>query len=287
MLGRLLGEDIEINLHLSSKMSIVKVDPGQMEQVIMNISVNARDAMPFGGNLTIETNNTVFDEQYIQKHAGAKPGSYVMLAISDNGIGMDEATCSHIFEPFFSTKGRDKGTGLGLATVYGIVKQNQGFIYVYSELQKGTTFKIYLPQAEETDKIKKESSLELPELSGGETILLVEDDPGVLELTRSILSDYGYTLLTAENGEEALQIHRDYQGTINLLLTDVIMPLMGGKELANNLLAENPVLKVLYFSGYTDNAIAHHSVLDTGVEFIQKPYTHVELAKKIREILDI
>jgi len=286
LLERLLGEDIEIDLHLFPGFGKVKVDPGQMEQVIMNIVVNARDAMPFGGKLTIETAIVKFDADYIKTHAEAKAGDYVMLAISDTGVGMDEATCSRIFEPFFTTKGREKGTGLGLATVYGIVKQNQGFIYVYSEPHKGTTFKIYLPQVKETTKRTKATPLDQSELRGSETILLVEDDAAVREITCSTLRDYGYKLLTAENGKEALQIFQKKRGNIQLLLTDVIMPVMGGKELAEKLLKKNPNLKVLYFSGYTDNAIAHHGVLEDGVEFIQKPYTHTELARRIREILD-
>ncbi|GAB4370660.1 MAG: hypothetical protein Kow0042_13030 [Calditrichia bacterium] len=286
MLSRLLGEDIEIDLHLDSELGVVRVDPGQMEQVIMNIAVNARDAMPFGGKLTIETQNVEFDKDYVRTHAGAKAGYYVMLAISDNGVGMDEATCSRIFEPFFTTKGRDKGTGLGLSTVYGIVKQNEGFIYVYSELQKGTTFKIYLPRTRMTPQATDAPTGNQPELRGSETILLVEDDPSVLELTRIALSEYGYTVLSATNGEEALRIHRQYSGTIDLLLTDVIMPSMGGKELAEKMLEENPQLKIIYISGYTDNAIAHYGVLEEGVEFVEKPYSHLKLIKRIRQVLD-
>jgi len=286
MLGRLLGEDIEISTQLPKDLANIKADPGQIEQIIMNLVINSRDAMPFGGRILIETDNVEFDENYVRRHVDSRPGKYVMLAISDNGTGMDEATKEKIFEPFFTTKGRDKGTGLGLATVFGVVKQNEGFIYVYSELNKGTSFKIYLPALEPTEAAETEQTAAQQQLEGTETILLVEDNPEVLELTQMTLSGYGYQVITARNGEEGLQVFREYQGTIDLLLTDVIMPVMGGKELADKLKAEYPYLKVIYFSGYTDESIVHHGVLETGAEFIQKPYSNKELAKKIRDVLD-
>ena len=285
MLGRLLGEDIEISTLLDPTLGNTKADPGQLEQVIMNIVINARDAMPFGGKLTIETNNKKFDKEFINTHLGSIQGDYVALSISDNGVGMDKGTVNRIFEPFFTTKGRDKGTGLGLATVYGILKQNNGFIYVYSEPQKGTTFKIYLPLIKEALQETNEGTDERDILKGKETILLAEDDEGVRKVTHSTLASYGYKVLLASNGEEAVRIFNSNKDSIDLLLTDVIMPLMSGRELADKLLKEKPSLKVLYFSGYTDDSIVQHGVLDEGMEFLQKPYTHVELAKKVKSIL--
>ncbi|MEJ2543573.1 MAG: PAS domain S-box protein [Calditrichaceae bacterium] len=285
MLGRLLGEDIEISILLNPDLGNTKADPGQLEQIIMNIAINARDAMPFGGKLTIETNNKTFDKRFLNSHLGAKPGKYVALAISDNGVGMDKGTLDRIFEPFFTTKGRDKGTGLGLATVYGIVKQNNGYIYVYSEPQKGTSFKLYLPLIEKnlqnSDKIEDERE----SLAGNETVLLAEDDSGVRKVTHKTLESYGYTVLVASNGEEAVRIFKENKNSIDLLLTDVVMPLMSGNELADKLLKDKSSLKVLYFSGYTDDSIVKHGILAEGMEFLQKPYTHVELAKKIKTIL--
>jgi len=286
MLGRLLGENIQITTVLDPKLGDTKADPGQIEQVIMNIGINARDAMPFGGKLIIETSNKDFDEEYAKTHAGAVPGHFVSLAITDTGSGMDENTQTRIFEPFFTTKSRDKGTGLGLATVYGIIKQNQGFIYVYSELDRGTTFKIYMPLVEKTAEETFSSVDEMVYLQGTETILLVEDDEGVRKVTYNALNNYGYNVLASQNGKEAIETYRMRKGAIDLLLTDVIMPEMSGRQLADQLIKENPKLKILYFSGYTDNSIVHHGVLDKGMNFIQKPYTNVELAKKIRDILN-
>jgi len=286
MLSRLLGEDIEIATLLYNDLGNIKADPGQIEQIIMNITINARDAMPKGGRLTLETSNVEFDEDYQKKHPEVHPGKYVMLAITDTGVGMDRATRGRVFEPFFTTKGRDKGTGLGLATVYGIVKQNDGFIYVYSESQKGTTFKIYLPMTERDENQASARSENRREFRGSETILLVEDNLSVRKLTHSTLADYGYDVITASNGEEALNIFNEQRGRIDLLLTDVIMPLMGGRELAEKLSSENPQLKIIYFSGYADKSIVNHGVLKEGVEFIQKPYSHIDLAKKVRQVLD-
>jgi PAS domain S-box-containing protein len=286
MLGRLLGEDIEIATLPHPDLANVNADPGQIEQVIMNIVINARDAMPMGGKLTIETRNIEFDATYLQIHAEAREGKFVMLAISDTGIGMDKATRQRVFEPFYTTKGREKGTGLGLATVFGIVKQNDGFIYVYSEPHQGTTFKIYLPAIDMLEEDDRDGHADGLDLRGQETILLVEDDISVREVTRSTLTDYGYRVLTASNGEEAIRLFQEHRDHIDLLLTDVIMPLMGGRELAETLSTEKPGLKIIFFSGYTDNSIVHHGVLDEGVEFIQKPYSHLDLAIKIRSVLD-
>lgn len=286
MLKRLLGENIEIITVFQSDLGMINIDPGQVEQIIMNITVNARDAMPFGGTITIETKNVQLDKEFINNYPERLPGAYVMVAISDTGIGMDEETCNHIFEPFFTTKGRDKGTGLGLSTVYGIVKQNNGCINVYSELHKGTTFKIYFPRIGEKEKKETISSDNLSNLQGSETILLVEDESSVRELTRKILIKFGYNILSADNGKEALEVYQNHKGSIDLLLTDVIMPVMSGRELTNKLLKQQPELKVLYFSGYTDNSIVHHGVLEPGVEFIQKPFSHIELARKIRKVLE-
>jgi len=286
MLSRLIGENIDISLKLSPELAEIKADPGQIEQIITNIVINSRDAMPYGGKLTIETANVEFDADYVKNHNGAVAGKFVMLAISDNGAGMDDTTIARIFEPFFTTKDRDKGTGLGLATVYGVVKQNNGFIYVYSEPEKGTTFKIYLPQIKDKSSIENDKNIKPFISRDHETILLVEDDAGVREITSSTLSSYGYTVLTAANGEEAIKLFAEHKHSIDLLLTDVVMPFMSGREVAEKLLTEKPMLKVLYFSGYTDNSIVHHGVLDEGMDFIQKPYSHVELSKKIREVLD-
>ncbi len=285
MLGRLLGEDIEISTVLDPNLGNTKADPGQLEQIIMNITINARDAMPFGGKLTVETHNKTFDRKFISTHLGAKPGKFVALSISDNGVGMDKGTMDRIFEPFFTTKGRDKGTGLGLATVYGIVKQNNGFIYVYSEPQKGSTFKVYLPFIEKSVKEVDDAVDQRESLMGSETILLAEDDAGVRKVTYRTLESYGYNVLIASNGEEAERIFNSNKNSITLLLTDVKMPIMGGRELADKLVKVKPSLKVLYFSGYTDDNIVQHGVLDKGMEFLQKPYTNIELAKKVKAIL--
>jgi two-component system cell cycle sensor histidine kinase/response regulator CckA len=286
MLARLLGEDIEIETALSDDLGLVKIDRGQMEQVMMNIEVNARDAMPKGGKLFIETSNVEFDGHYVKKHLETKPGYYVMLSISDNGMGMDERIISRVFEPFFTTKSRDKGSGLGLATVYGIVKQNNGFVYVYSEPDKGTTFKIYLPRIKQTAKKNRKKLTSNSKLHGHETILLVEDNSSVRTITQTALQNFGYRVLPAGNGKEALDIYKNHSGPVQLLLTDVVMPSMSGKELAEILKALNPRIKVLYYSGYTDNTIAHHDILDPGVDFIQKPFSHTDLARKVREVLD-
>jgi two-component system, cell cycle sensor histidine kinase and response regulator CckA len=285
LLSRLLGEDIIIKTDLNPDLENIKADLGQIEQIIMNISINGRDAMPFGGALEIITDNVSFNNKNHLKHVEIKPGKYAMISISDNGVGMDIKTQSHIFEPFFTTKGRDKGTGLGLATVYGIVKQNNGYVYVESEANKGTTFIIYLPSVKNEDNNNEDSIDSHSSLKGRETILLVEDDSGVREVTRSALAEYGYNVVTAVDGNDALRLFKNHKNGFDLLLTDVIMPQMSGRELADNLVIQNPELKVLYFSGYTDDNITQHGVLDENVEFIQKPFSNLDLAKKIKDIL--
>jgi len=285
MLRRLIGEDIDLATGLDPALESVKADPGQIEQVIMNLVVNARDAMPTGGHITIETRNVELDQNYTQQHAEVVPGNYVMLAVTDTGCGMDETIKAKIFEPFFTTKEVGKGTGLGLATVYGIVKQSGGSIEVYSELGHGTTFKVYLP------RLKREvsSSKSLPSSSlipqGTETILLAEDEEAVRGIVRLTLESSGYTVLAARNGDEALQICQQYKDPIHLLLTDVVMPKMSGRQLADIVVAARPNIKVLYLSGYTDDAIVRHGVLESNMAFLQKPFTPMLLAKKVREVL--
>ncbi len=287
MLVRLLGEDIEININHGKELWPVKADRSQLEQVVLNLAVNARDAMPLGGKLTIETANVSLDEAYRKVHYNIIPGDYVMLTISDNGKGMDEDISEHIFEPFFTTKGQGKGTGLGLATVHGIVKQNNGEIQIYSEPGKGSTFKIYLPRADEPlGKNDPVPFMEDTSLSPGtETILLVEDDEIVRMVSVDILADLGYTLLEAENGEDALHVCSRYHGTIDLLLTDVVMPKMSGPELAKKMTDIYPKIKVLFMSGYTENAIVKHGVLADDVNFIHKPVTLISLSQTVRKVL--
>lgn len=286
MLTRLIGEDIELQAVLDPELGSIKVDPSQMEQIIMNLAVNARDAMPRGGKLTIETRNTVLDDEYARKHIAVIPGRFVMLAVSDSGTGIDPQLQSRIFEPFFTTKEVGKGTGLGLATVYGIVKQSGGNIWVYSEPGIGTTFKIYLPRTDEEVQTYKRSPANEPVLRGTETILLVEDEEVVRQLACEVLRGCGYELLKAANGREALLICESHQQPIHLLITDVIMPGMSGPDLAGRLSEARPDLKILYMSGYADNAIIHHGVLNEGAEFIQKPFSTEGLAIKVREVLD-
>ncbi len=286
MLRRLIGEDIELRTMLARDLGAVQADPGQLQQVIMNLAVNARDAMPQGGKLTIETADAELDETYAQEHVPTQAGRYVMLAVTDTGIGMDANIKAHVFEPFFTTKEKGKGTGLGLATVYGIVKQSGGYIWVYSEPGHGTTFKIYLPRIEGTPPPTAPKPAAPESLRGSETVLLVEDEAAVRNLTRRVLEGYGYAVLTTENGHEALQAAQERQGPIHLLVTDVVMPKMGGRELAQRLAPGRPEMKVLYLSGYTDNAIVHHGVLEPGIAFLQKPFTPQSLARKVREVLD-
>lgn len=286
MLRRVIGEDIELITVLAEDLGKIKTDPGQVEQVILNLVLNARDAMPKGGKLILETANAKVDEEYVQAHIGVKPGRYVRLSVSDTGAGIPPEVKERIFEPFFTTKENGKGTGLGLSTVYGIVKQSGGNIWVYSELGYGTVFKVYFPQAEEPIEVWSEKVKEFENLYGGETILLVEDDGAVRKLAMQILKKQGYKVLEAKHGGDALLISKKYQDLIHLMVTDVVMPGMNGRELAENLLAMRPEMKVLYISGYTDNAIVHLGVLEPETHFIQKPFTMEALAKKVREVLD-
>ncbi len=286
MLRRLLGEDIELVTHLDRESSKVKVDPGQLDQVIMNLAVNARDAMPDGGKLTIETKDVMLDDSYITEHFGVAAGPHVMLAISDTGIGMSKETQARIFEPFFTTKEPGKGTGLGLATVFGIIQQCGGNIWVYSEPDSGTTFRIYLPISADVEEPTHEV-FEPATLDGTETILLVEDQDEVRTVAHQILRRYGYHVLEARNGGEALLTCEKHPRTIHLLLTDVIMPQMNGRELAERLLRIRPDMKVLFMSGYTENTIVHHGVLDSGISYLQKPLDPEKPARRVREVLEM
>jgi PAS domain S-box-containing protein len=287
LLRRLLGEDIELCVRLGGDLGSVKADPGQIEQVIMNLAVNARDAMPRGGQLTLETANIELDQAYSRQHAPVVPGSYVMLAITDTGSGIDAETLSHVFEPFFTTKEQGKGTGLGLSTVYGIVKQSGGYIWPYSEPGMGTTFKIYLPRVDEKAERAQARAQAASGLGGTETILLVEDEEGVRALTRQILQRHGYTVLEAEHGQDALLLCERYSGPIHLLLSDVVLAShMSGRELVQHLAPLRREMKVLYMSGYSDEAIVHHGVLEPGTAFLQKPFTTESLMRKLREVLD-
>jgi PAS domain S-box-containing protein len=284
MLQRLIGEDVALQLTLAPDLGNVKADPGQIEQVIMNLAVNARDAMPDGGKMTIETSNIDLDASYAAQHAVVAPGSYILVAVTDTGSGMDEPTKARLFEPFFTTKEIGRGTGLGLATVYGIVKQSNGYIWVYSELGHGTSFKVYLPRVSEAAAAAAETRPLL--LNGGtETILLAEDASGVRAVAQEILKRLGYTVLVAHDGHSALQLARARTEPIHLLITDVIMPEMSGRQLADRLKEQRPGLKVLFVSGYTDDAIVRHGMLEPGIAFLQKPFTPQTLARKVREVL--
>jgi signal transduction histidine kinase/ActR/RegA family two-component response regulator len=286
ILQRLIGEDIDLLIGLTPDLGKVKADPNQIEQVLMNLSVNARDAMPRGGKLTIETHNVDINEEYASKHFSVQPGRYVMLAISDTGCGMDAETQARIFEPFFTTKEVGKGTGLGLATVYGIVKQSGGNVWVYSEVGRGTTFKIYLPCVDNPARELTGSAEDTQLQVGTETVLLVEDEQIVRDMTREILQESGYRVLEAKHGQEALIVAEQHHGPIHLMLSDVVMPQMSGRELAAQLTPLRKDMKVLYMSGYTDDAIVHHGVLDEGMAFIEKPFTPNALARKVRDVLN-
>jgi two-component system cell cycle sensor histidine kinase/response regulator CckA len=287
MLVRLIGENIEILMIPESALWKVEIDPGQMQQVMMNLVVNARDAMPLGGKLTIETVNIDLDENYFTDHGivEKRPGPYVMMAVTDTGSGMDKEVQEHIFDPFYTTKEKSKGTGLGLSTVYGIVKQNNGFIWVYSEPGQGSTFKIYLPKVKRDVKEEEKEQPPVENLSGSEIVLIVEDDNSLRKLAQKSLQPHGYRVLVAENGEDALRISKEHEGTIDLMITDVVMPKMGGKETAERLQALHPQMKVIYMSGYTDDSIVHHGVLAPGLNFLEKPFSPGGLARKVREVL--
>jgi CheY-like chemotaxis protein len=280
-----LGEDIELVVLAGEDLYSVKADPGQMEQVLLNLAVNARDAMPDGGTLTIETRNVVLDESYVAEHPAIAAGPHVLVSVSDSGTGMDEGTRQRIFEPFFTTKALGKGSGLGLSTVYGIVQQSGGTIWVSSEPGQGTTFKIYLPCVNEPVTAEPTAASRVI-AAGTETILLVEDEHALRALTRRILESAGYVVVEAANGLDALKELEAQAGRVDLLLTDVVMPGMNGRELAGRVTGQQPGTRVLYASGYTDDAILRHGVLDAGSPFISKPYTPTELKRRVREVLD-
>jgi PAS domain S-box-containing protein len=286
LLRRLMDENIEMITRVDENLGAIRADPAQIEQVIMNLVVNARDAMPKGGRLTLETCNAELDSAYASDHASVRPGSYVMLAVSDTGIGMDEETVAHIFEPFYTTKESGRGTGLGLSTVYGIVKQSGGYIWVYSEPGRGSTFKVYLPRADDPAQAPAAEKPGRDSRRGTETILLVEDEAGVRELARSVLAAQGYEVLVAGRPEEAIGLLQNHSREIQLLLTDVIMPTMSGRELARQVTAVRPQTRVLYMSGYTDNVISAGGMLEEGISFLQKPFTPTVLIHKVREVLN-
>jgi two-component system, cell cycle sensor histidine kinase and response regulator CckA len=286
ILQRLIGEDVEVETKLDPMVNSVRADPSQLQQILMNLAVNARDAMPHGGRLTIETANVYLDEEYARRYATVQAGPHVMLAVSDTGHGMDEETLRQVFEPFFTTKDRTKGTGLGLATVYGIVKQHGGSIWPYSEPGQGTVFKIYLPKVDEVPEDDGGAKPPTTNLRGSETILVVEDEAMVRGFVRDILNGHGYKVIEAESGLRALDISRGFKGIMDLLVTDVIMPQMTGSELARRIVALRPDIRVLYMSGYTDDVIAQHGILDADVNFLQKPFTVQSLTERVRDILD-
>jgi signal transduction histidine kinase/CheY-like chemotaxis protein len=286
LLQRLAGERVTLEIGRSGKLGHVKADRSQLQQVVLNLVVNARDAMPQGGTITIETENWELDEAYVARRPQAQTGAYVMLAVSDTGTGMDGTTQARVFEPFFTTKEQGKGTGLGLATVYGIVKQSGGYIWVYSEPGQGTTFKIYLPRVDDPETAPASVAEPAARTEGTETILVAEDEEAIRSLVRTVLHAHGYTVLAASRGDEALQLSEQHPGPIDLLVTDVVMPGMNGRELARRLTLARPGLRVLYTSGYTTHTITRHGVLEPKLVFLQKPFTTTALARKVREVLD-
>jgi CheY-like chemotaxis protein len=286
MLRRLIRADIAFRTRLAPDLGAVRADPGQIEQVIMNLAVNACDAMPDGGTLFIETANVELGAGHEQEQVPANPGRYVMLTVSDTGTGMSATTKAHIFEPFFTTKERGKGTGLGLSTVYGIVKQSEGYVWLESEPGRGTTFKVYLPRVDAAVETTAPGLARTASLGGAETILVVEDQEPVRRLTRKILETQGYAVLAAADGPEALQMAERHAGTIHILVTDVVMPGMSGREVGRRLAAGRPEMRVLYLSGYADDSIVRHGVLEPGLAFLQKPFTPETLTRRVREVLD-
>jgi CheY-like chemotaxis protein len=285
MIGRLIGEDVTVAVALEADPALVRADRGQVEQIILNLAVNARDAMPKGGTLTIATNRVEMDEQHAKTHAGLRPGRYVLLTVTDTGTGMTPEVKARLFEPFFTTKDIDKGTGLGLATVHAIVAQNGGSIEVESDLGRGTSFVIYLPEADATEADSHARPPSVPQQTGSETVLVVEDSEGLRELARRLLQRQGYRVLVAANADEALAVFEQH-GAVDVLLTDVVMPGASGPELTRQLVVLRPTLKVIYMSGYTDAAIFQHGVLASGFGFLHKPFTAEAVGQKIREALD-
>jgi CheY-like chemotaxis protein len=273
-------------MDLAEDLKPVKVDAAQIEQVVVNLAVNARDAMPQGGRLSIETANTVLDRAYASSQVDVRPGEYVVITVGDTGVGMSDEVKAHLFEPFFTTKERGQGTGLGLPTVFGIVKQNGGHIEVRSEIGVGTTFEIFLPVTEQVEAPTAAPTTSAHEVTGTETILLVEDEAPVRELAVQILRAHGYRVLAAENGPRALEVSNEYRGSIQLLLTDVVMPQMNGKELAHRLQAMRRDIRVLYISGYSEDVIAHHGIVEEGAVVLAKPFTLEALTRKVRAVLD-
>jgi CheY-like chemotaxis protein len=285
MIQRLIGENIKLIFRPGHDLWNVRMDPSQIDQILANLCVNAKDAIPETGTITIETRNTTINENDCHQHAGFSPGDYVCLAVIDNGTGMDADTMSHLFEPFFTTKKTGEGTGLGLATIYGVVKQNQGFLHVHSEPQQGAAFRIYLPPDRRPAGSAQSADIRSLPAPGTETILLVEDEPAILRMTTSILKLLGYTVLPSATPGEALHLAEQHNGAIDLLMTDVIMPEMNGRDLAHRMLSLHPDLKILFMSGYTADVIAHHGVLDPGVQFLQKPFTRSELSERLKSAL--
>jgi PAS domain S-box-containing protein len=285
MLPRLIGENIEVSFRAGERLRSVKADAGQLEQALLNLTVNARDAMPGGGRIRIETSNVEIDDTYIRRRPVVPPGSYVVLTVSDTGCGIPKEIQSRIFEPFFTTKEKGKGTGLGLAMVYGIVKQSGGYVWAYSEVGQGAVFKIYLPAVEQPVEVSEPLAGPLEKLEGTETILLVEDETSVRELISQYLRDMGHTVAEASDGAEALEVARRYRGTVHMLVTDMVMPKMSGRELADRLLELDPQLKVLFISGYTGDSAARNGILEGEMAFLQKPFGLRDLARKIREVL--
>ncbi len=285
LLGKVIGEDIEIQVAAEAVRDTIEADPSQIEQVLMNLAVNARDAMPLGGHLVIETQDVALGPEYARAHPEVRPGRYVMISVTDFGEGMSQEVLDQAFDPFFTTKEQGKGTGLGLATVYGIVKQHDGHVYAYSEPGKGTTFKVYFPASDGSVDPAGED-VRADRLHGTETVLVVDDEPAIRQMTADALGQFGYRCITAGGGQDAIERTREILHDIDVLVTDVIMPGMSGRELADTLTARNPSIKVLFFSGYTENVIAHHGILDEGVHFLQKPVKPTELVRKIRTVLD-
>jgi CheY-like chemotaxis protein len=281
-LARLIGEDIDLRFCPGEDTWKIKFDPSQLEQILINLAVNARDAMPKGGKLTIETANVYLDDVYCREHLGSKPGNYVMLGVSDDGIGMDKETLGHVFEPFFTTKEFGKGTGLGLAMVYGIIKQNDGVINIYSEPTQGTTLKIYLPRVTEEETLEK-SNIE-PVVPQSGTVLLVEDEDTVRRMTTKMLEAIGYTVLSVDKPQQALSLCEQLENKIDFVLTDVVMPLMSGKELKDQIEAIRPGIKTIFMSGYAANALADRGILEEGVYLLRKPFTMSELAEKLHDV---